>query len=110
MTGLAGLVEMMKSDAGVLRRNGAETTARLKEDAAAEIERAEPDALRWISEQEAMLRTGWSLEKVKKHAALYRHSGHAVKGPKGWRMLALVVPQLVPPSLLNKAAAREASR
>ena len=110
MSGLTSLLDTMRSEAQVLRRNGAESIARLKEDVVAEVERAEPDAVRWLSEDEAVQRSGWSREKVRKHAALYRHAGHAVRGVKGWRMLAVIIPQRVPPAVLERALARDATR
>ncbi len=110
MSGLSALLDTMRTEAQVLRRNGAESIARLKESVVEEVERAEPDAVRWISEAQAVQRSGWSLEKVRKHASQYRHTRHAVRGPAGWRMLAVIVPQRVPPAVLERAMARDAAR
>ncbi|MBC7844099.1 MAG: hypothetical protein H7099_17450 [Gemmatimonadaceae bacterium] len=109
MIGLAALVGSMKDEAFVLRRNGAEELARVKQRDAEAIEAAEPDAVTWITEETARLRSGWTITKVRRHAAMYQHTGHAIREKGKWRMLALIIPQRVPQSVLDAAARREAS-
>jgi hypothetical protein len=108
MTGIARVLEAWSETAEVLRRNGAPEMAKVRERMAEEVAAAEPDAVRWISEEQAMLRTGWTLTKVRRHAAQYRHSGHARRVKGKWSMLAIVVPQRVPASVLAAADRRAA--
>jgi hypothetical protein len=103
------LVSAMRAEADVLAQNGAVDLARVKVKDADAIESAEPDAVRVLSESEAQLRTGWTLLKVRKHAALFQHTGHAWKESGRWRMLAVVVPQRVPRSVLEEGARMEAA-
>lgn len=109
MTSLKALVESMQREADVLASNGAPDLATVKRRDAESIAQAEPDAVRWLSESEAMLRTGWPRPKVRRHAQMYQHTGHAVREKGVWRMLAVVVPQRVPSSVLEQSARMEAA-
>jgi hypothetical protein len=105
--GLLALLDAMEREVAVLVANGADAQAKTKRQDALAIERAEPDAVRWLNESEAMIRSGWPLTKVRRHAAMYRHTGHAIKHRQGWRMLAVIIPQRVPLPVLDNAARRE---
>ena len=107
--GLAGLIGTMREDAVIVRVNGATEAATVKQRDADLIEQAEPDALRWLSEDQATIRTGWSLVKVRRHMSQYVHTGHARRDKSKWYALAIVLPQRLPKSLADAQLSAEAA-
>lgn len=103
---LASVLADALEESGVLRRNGhpeqADTIVRLC-DAVRESAR---DYLWWLSESEALLRSGRSLRWLRTHYREWESTGNARRDAKGQRHYrALVVPQRV-----HKSAAREAGK
>lgn len=107
----AQLVADLRSDADALERAGALPQAEAFRRAAQRIIDACPDAHTWLGEKDAALRSGWSVRQVQRHAALYERAGYARrKGRRGpWQLLAIIVPQRLSPSLLQKAAEQAAA-
>lgn len=94
-----------RGDAQVLRRKGHGRDADLVERICDDVARAAEEYLRWISEEDAQLRCGWSRERLRGHFTEWERQGHARKdGRRRWYRM-LIVPQRA-----NTLAAREAGR
>jgi hypothetical protein len=107
---LEQVVADMRSEAMLLERNGARDLAASKRFDADRIAHACPEAMEWLSEKHASLRSGWSIARVRRHAQLYERAKFARRiGKRGpWQLLAIIVPQALPTSVLEHAA-REAA-
>jgi hypothetical protein len=108
---LEQVVADLRGEAAVLDRSGAKDLATAKRLDADRIAAACPDALTWLSETDCRLRTGWTLARVRRHAAQYEGAGTArrisKRGP--WQLLAIIVPQRLPTSVLEHAARQAAA-
>ncbi|HEV8380822.1 MAG TPA: hypothetical protein VGQ29_04510 [Gemmatimonadales bacterium] len=94
-----------RGDAQVLRRQGHNQEAEQIERFAVDVTRAAEDYLRWLSEEEALLRSGRSRGWLRSRFPEWEREGHARRdrGRRSYRML--VIPQRA-----NALAAREAGR
>jgi hypothetical protein len=108
---LAQLVADLRGEAAVLDRSGATGLAQAKRLDAQRLADAMPDAMAWLSESEACLRSGWTLALVRRHAAQYEVAGTARRlGKRGqWQLLAMIVPQRLATSLMVRAAEEAAA-
>ena len=108
---LAQLVADMRGEAAVLERSGARDLAQAKRCDADRVAACCPDASTWLSEKEAQLRSGWSLTRVRRHAAAFEIAGTARRaGKRGqWQLLAVIVPQRLATSLMVLAAEQAAA-
>jgi hypothetical protein len=108
---IAQVVADMKSEAMLLERSGAKALADSKRFDAERIAAACPDAMTWLNESEACLRSGWTLNRVRRHAAQYETAGTARRlGKRGqWQLLAVIVPQRLATSLMVLAAEQAAA-
>ncbi len=92
-------------DAQVLRRRGHDREADEMERCAEAVSRAAEDYLRWLSEDEALLRSGRSPGWLRSQFPEWERAGHARRdGRKRWYRM-LVIPQRA-----NTIAARAAGR
>lgn len=106
MTDLSQVLADAREDAALLRKHGhpeqADSIAKLC-DAVAESAR---DYLWWLSESEAVLRSGRAIRWLRTRFREWESTGNARRDGKGTRQYrALVIPQRV-----HKSAAREAGR
>ena len=94
-----------RGDAQVLRRQGHDSEAELIERFAEDVARAAEDYLRWLSEEEALLRSGRSRKWLRSHFPEWERAGQARrdKRRRSYRMLAI-------PQRANAVAAQEAGR
>ena len=94
-----------RGDAQVLRRQGHDGEAEQIERFAVDVARAAEEYLRWLSEDEALLRSGRSRRWLRLLFPEWERAGHARRdrGRRVYRML--VIPQRA-----NALAAREAGR
>ena len=94
-----------RGDAQVLRRQGYNREAEQIERFADDVARAAEDYLRWLSEDDALLRSGRSRGWLRSHFPEWERAGHGRRdrGRRLYRML--VIPQRA-----NTLAAREAGR
>lgn len=108
---LAQVVADLRGEAAVLLRSGARDLAEAKRLDAERIASACPDAITWLTESDACLRSGWSLARVRRHAAAYETAGTARRLNKRgqWELLAIIVPQRLPTSLMVRAAEQAAA-
>ena len=102
---LEQLLADWRGDAQVLRRRGHEGEAEQMERFADAVARAAEDYLRWLSEDEALLRSGRSRGWLRSQSPDWERAGHARRdGRKRWYRM-LVIPQRA-----NPLAARDAGR
>ena len=94
-----------RGDAQVLRRKGHARDADLVERICDDVTRTAEEYLRWISEEDAQLRSGWSRERLRAHFAEWERQGHARRDGRRRLYRMLIVPQRA-----NTIAAREAGR
>lgn len=108
---LAQLVADLRGEAAVLERSGARELAEAKRRDAQRVADAAPDLMVWLSESEACLRSGWTLNRVRRHAGQYETAGTARRlGKRGqWQLLAVIVPQRLATSLMVLAAEQAAA-
>jgi hypothetical protein len=108
---LAQLVADLRGEAAVLDRSGAKDLAQAKRNDAQRIADAMPDVMTWLSESEACLRSGWTRNRVRRHAAQYEVAGTARRlGKRGqWQLLSVIVPQRLATSLMVLAAEQAAA-
>ncbi len=100
---LEQLLADWRGDAQVLRRRGHDRDADQMERFADAVARAAEDYLRWLSEDEALLRSGRSLGWLRTQFPEWERAGHARRdGRKRWYRM-LVIPQRA-----NDVAARAA--
>jgi hypothetical protein len=94
-----------RGDAQVLRRHGDTRLAEQLERCADEAANAAEDYTRWLTEDDAQLRSGWSARRLRQHFAEWERQGHGRR--EGRRRLYRMV--VIPPRA-NIIAAREAGR
>ena len=105
---LEQLLADWRGDAQVLRRRGHDREADQMERFADAVARAAEDYLRWLSEDDALLRSGRSLGWLRSHFPEWERAGHARRdGRKRWYRM-LVIPQRANP-LAARAAGRQAA-
>ena len=92
-------------DAQVLRRRGHDGEADQVEQFADAVARAAEDYLRWLSEDDALLRSGRSLAWLRSQFAEWERAGHARRNARERWYRMLVIPQRA-----NTLAARAAGR
>lgn len=94
-----------RGDAQVLRRQRHDQEAEQIERFAVDVARAAEDYLRWLSEEEALLRSGRSRGWLRSRFPEWEREGHA-RRDRGRRLYRMVVI----PQRANTLAAREAGR
>lgn len=94
-----------REDAAVLRRAGHEREAALREQLADQIATTVADYLLWLSEPEARLRSGWSVNRLRRHFPEWLGTGNARWQGRARQYRACVVPRRA-----NVASARELGR
>jgi hypothetical protein len=87
----------------VLRRRGDTRLAEQLDRCADEAAAAAEDYIRWLTEDKARLRSGWSRARLRAHYAAWERQGHARRDGKRRLYRLLIVPQRA-----NLLAAREA--
>lgn len=92
-TDLAAILGTMDEDAAVFERNGDVARAQALRARAAEIRAAAADYITWLSEDEAMLRSGDSRTRVKSLALKYVKAGHARIVGRRFQLRACIVPR-----------------
>ena len=102
---LEQLLADWRGDAQVLRRQGHERDADSLERCAEDVSGAAEEYLMWLSEEDALLRSGRSVSWLRKQFPEWDQAGHARRegGRRYYRML--VVPQRA-----NTVSAQEAGR
>lgn len=95
-----------REDAAVLRRTGHGNDAKLIEGICDAVALAAEDYLRWLAEGDAMLQSGWSVERLRRQFPAWERLGHAMYDQKRRR----VYRQLIVPHRANTIAARERGR
>jgi len=105
---LEQLLADWRGDAQVLRRRGHDREAEQMERSAEAVTRAAEDYLRWLSEDEALLRSGRSRGWLRSQFPEWERAGHTRReGRKRWYRM-LVIPQRANP-LAARAAGRRAA-
>jgi vacuolar-type H+-ATPase subunit H len=102
-----------REEASILRRHGSEHVAKALEDFADNVSRAAEDYLTWLSEAEAMGRSGKSASWLRKRFGLWLDMGHARYGNRRHRereYRQTVIPQRLHISVMREEAMREAER
>ncbi len=94
-----------RGDARVLRRRGDLRLAEQLERCADEAAVAAEDYIRWLTEDDARLRSGWSLARLRRQFPVWERQGHARRDGRRRLYRMLVIPQRA-----NTLAAREAGR
>ncbi len=94
-----------RGDAQVLRRRGDVHLAEQLERCADEASAAAEDYIRWLTEDRARLRSGWSHARLRAHFPVWERQGHARRDGNRRLYRMLIVPQRA-----NVFAAREAGR
>jgi len=94
-----------RGDSQVLRRRGDARLAEQLERCADEAAAAAEEFIRWLSEDEARLRSGWSLARLRNNFPRWEQQGHARREGRARRYRMLIIPQRA-----NALAAREAGR
>lgn len=94
-----------RGDAQVLRRNGHGRDADLAERICDKVAAAAEEYLRWLSEEDARLRSGWSVTRLRSHFGEWERQGHARRDGRRRLYRMLIVPQRA-----NTLAARDAGR
>jgi hypothetical protein len=92
-TDLAAILGTMDEDAAVFERNGDAARAAALRARAAEIRAAAADYITWLTEDEAMLRSGDSRTRVKSLALKYVQAGHARIVGRRFQLRACIVPR-----------------
>ncbi len=105
---LATALASIEAEAAVLERHGAKEAATAKRADAEAVRQAIPDALTWLSESEASLRSGWPVAKVRRHARLFVETPYVARVSGRWRLLAIIVPRRIAAEIYEQAA-REAA-
>jgi hypothetical protein len=95
-----------REDAAVLRRLGHAHDADLIEGVCDAVATAAEEYLRWLSEGDAMLQSGWSPERLRRQFPGWERLGHAMYDEKRRR----IYRQLIVPHRANTVAARERGR
>ena len=90
---LERVLETYRADAAVLRRCGHPVEADRIEECMAAVESAAEEYLRWLSEDEAKLRSGKGAEWLRRHFPSWEAAGHARRNGKTREYRMLVVPQ-----------------
>ena len=94
-----------RGDAQVLRRRGDARLAEQLERCADEAAAAAEDYIRWLTEDHACLRSGWSIRRLCVQFPTWERQGHARRDGKRRLYRMLIVPQRA-----NAPAALEAGR
>lgn len=105
MADLADVLGHWRADAKVLRRAGHTREAEQIETFAAEVERAAEEYLRWLSEADAVMRSGRRVAWLRAHFAEWQRAGNARQIGRRREYRAVVVPQGA-----DTISAREAGR
>lgn len=82
----------LRGEAAVLRLNGHRIQADTLERACEQVAASCPDYLRWISVEDAIVRSGRSAEWLRGRAAEWAGLGHARRDGRKWWFRAIVVP------------------
>lgn len=82
----------LRGEAAVLRMNGHKAQADTLERACDAVAAACPDYLRWISLEDAVMRSGRSAEWLRGRAAEWAPLGHARREGRRWLFRAIVIP------------------
>ena len=94
MRALEQLLADWLGEAQVLRKNGFRREADDIERRVDEIKLASQEYLEWLSEEDAVLRSGYSEHWLRTRFAGWEHDGHAKKGASGERWYReIIVPQ-----------------
>jgi hypothetical protein len=90
---LGTVVEVWKSDAAVLRRNGEARLAAVLERCAAEAEASATDWITWLSEADVVLRSGCTAKWIRHRREGWLRDGHARRTNRVWEYRAAVIPR-----------------
>jgi hypothetical protein len=102
---LATVVASWREDAGVVRRRDPRSTVpEVLVRCADEVARVAADAITFLTEEEAMLRSGWTREKVRRHARLYEGGDSVRTDGRKFFLLAAIVPRRQHLSVIEHAA------
>ena len=74
--GIVQMLTALESDAGVFRRYGDTRIATVLENWAREFSKVCCEFTQWLSEEAAARRSGWTTERVRRHAKQYRNTEH----------------------------------
>lgn len=105
MTPLEQVLADARGDAAVLRRAGHTADAQLIERICDQVANAAEDYLRWLTEEDAALRSGRSLTWIRSRFSEWEREGHARRDGRRRLYRQVVIPQRA-----NPTAAREAGR
>lgn len=94
-----------RGDAQTLRRRGDTRLAEQLERCADEAAAAAEEYIRWLTEDDARLRSGWSLARLRGHFPTWERQGHGRRDGKRRLYRMLIIPQRT-----NTLAALEAGR
>lgn len=95
MADLASILAKRLDEADVLEKHGGAFSVDQIRAFIDEIKTAGPDFITWLSEKEAMIRSGWSKPRLMSHFAQWQEQGYARHNPdrsKERQYLAVIVP------------------
>ena len=93
MTDLADVIASWRADAIVLRRNGQALLAKRLDDCAEAVEQSAAEWLTWLSESDAMLRSGRSRDWLRAQFSAWEREGHATLQGRNRMYRAVIVPR-----------------
>ena len=96
-----------RGQAAVLRAKGHPHDAQLIEALCDRVQVAAEDYIRFISETDARLRSGWSVDRLKGKFPQWEREGHAERRGRDRYYRQLVIPQRVNPSAIRATARRD---
>ena len=100
----------LREEAAVLRANGHAAQAQTLERALDEVRESANDYLAWISESEAILRSGKGLDYLRSRRAAWAEDGAAEqRNGRRWFYRRVVVPRRTLSSIAREEASREAA-
>lgn len=109
MTDLGQVLADLRGEAAVLRRQGHNRQAATIEDVCDKVQDAAPDYLTWLSEDDAMLRSGRSRAYLRVRFPEYEANGMARRDGRRRRYRACIIPRRANLDAA-RAAGREAAR
>jgi hypothetical protein len=97
-----------RGDAAVLRRHGDTRVADAIDQLAHQVAHAAEDYLRWLTEDEAMTRSGWSRPRLRRAFPAWERDHLAAREGRVRRYRMLVIPQRGNPEAARAAGRRAA--
>lgn len=106
---LGTVVASWREEAAIIGRRGDETIAAVLRQCADEVASVAGEFADWLTEEDAALRAGWPVSKVKRHARLYVGTPHVQFERRRWVLRACIVPRRPHVEMARAAALKGAA-